>query len=146
MLTSPLFISWATPSKTCVSSFICWVLKLSSWDWLERQKKTKICLSPLCHGCVALTADEGKDHWRIRARPSSFVLMAPAVGVGGWAEATERATTHVFTAPHTTITEPGAGSCAGRWIRSLPWRSLGERSKTNDYQTVLDCKVETRAT
>lgn len=66
-----------------VSSFICWVLKLSSWDWLERQKKTKICLSPLCHGCVALTADEGKDYWRIRARPSSFVLMVPAVG-GGW--------------------------------------------------------------
>lgn len=144
MLTSPLFISWATPPKTCVSSFMCWVLKLSSWDWLERPKKTKICLSSLCHQCIALMAEEGKDPWRIRAKPSSLVLMAPAVG-GGWLSRDDRegyqARAHCSTHNHYR-----AGSCAGRWIRSLPWRSLGESSKTNDYQTVLDCEVKTRAT
>lgn len=143
MLTPPLFITWATPPKTCVSSFICWVLKLSSWDWLERQKKMKLCLSPLCHGGVALTADEGKDHWRIRAKPSSLALMAPAVG-DGWLSRGHRegrqARVHCFTYNHYR-----AGSCAWRWIRSLPLMSLGQRSKTNDYQTALDCEVATRA-
>lgn len=116
--------------------FFCWILKCNSWDWLERWKKMKVCFSPFCHRGIALTTEEGKDRWRIREKPSSLVLIEPVTG-DGWLSSgsTGGYQAHIS---YFTYNHYRARCCTGRLIGSLPLRSLAQRSKTNNCNTVLD--------